>query len=101
MTTRATRRGTARPKRQRTCIACGAQGDKVGLLRIVRMADGAIRFDATGRIPGRGAYVCSRACFDAAAKGKKLARALKTAVGAEEYALIAGELERLANGAQG
>ena len=47
--------GQQKAKRQRTCIACGAQGDKVGLLRIVRAADGTARFDASGRMPGRGA----------------------------------------------
>lgn len=89
--------GTDRPKRTRTCIACGRQGDKTGLLRIVRAADGSVRFDATGRAPGRGAYVCSSACFGAAMKGKRLNRALKTQVSEGEYAQIAGELERLSN----
>lgn len=83
-----------KPKRQRTCIACGAKDDKVGLLRIVRTADG-VRFDATGRVPGRGAYVCSHACFEKAMKGKRLNRALKMQVSNEDYAQIADELERL------
>ena len=42
-------------KRQRSCIACGAQADKTGLLRIVRTPEGAVAFDAAGRAPGRGA----------------------------------------------
>ena len=88
-------------KRQRTCIACGAQGDKVGLLRIVRMADGHAVFDATGRKPGRGAYVCSVDCFAAATKAKRLNRALKMQVNKEDYAQIAGELERLSDRVQG
>ena len=53
-------------KRQRSCIACGRQADKVALLRIVRDPSGAVAFDATGRAPGRGAYVCSEECFAAA-----------------------------------
>ncbi|MBE6470205.1 MAG: YlxR family protein [Coriobacteriaceae bacterium] len=84
-----------KPKRQRTCIACGAQGDKVGLMRIVRTADGSASFDPTGRVPGRGAYVCSPECFAQAAKGKRLNRALKMQVTEEDYARIAGELECL------
>lgn len=92
--------GQTKPKRQRTCIACGAQGDKVGLLRIVR-TDGGARFDATGRVPGRGAYVCSAECFAAAAKGKRLNRALKMQVSEQDYAQIAGELEHLADRVHG
>ena len=64
-------------KRQRSCIACGRQADKVALLRIVRDPSGAVAFDATGRAPGRGAYVCSEECFAAACRKKKLDRALK------------------------
>ena len=93
--------GQTKPKRQRTCISCGAKDDKVGLLRIVRTADGAVRFDETGRVPGRGAYVCSRECFDAAAKAKRLNRALKMKVNEEDYAQIAGELERAADRVHG
>ena len=93
--------GQQKAKRQRTCIACGAQGDKVGLLRIVRAADGTARFDASGRMPGRGAYVCSAECFAAAAKGKRLNRALKMQVDEEDYAQIAGEIERLADRVHG
>ena len=68
---------TATGKRQRSCVACGRQADKVALLRIVRDPSGTVAFDATGRAPGRGAYVCSEECFAAACKRKKLDRALK------------------------
>ncbi|HIY84737.1 MAG TPA: YlxR family protein [Candidatus Rubneribacter avistercoris] len=68
---------TATGKRQRSCVACGRQADKVALLRIVRDPSGAVSFDATGRAPGRGAYVCSEECFAAACRKKKLDRALK------------------------
>ena len=93
--------GQVKQKRQRTCISCGAKDDKVALLRIVRTAEGSARFDASGRVPGRGAYVCSRECFDAAVKGKRLNRALKMQVSENDYAQIAGELERLANRVHG
>lgn len=79
-------------KRQRSCIACGRQDDKVALLRIVRDPSGAVAFDATGRKPGRGAYVCSAECFAAACKKKKLDRALKATLGSEEYDRIAADI---------
>ena len=53
-------------------------------MRIVRAADGSVRFDATGRAPGRGAYVCSLACLEQAVKARKLQRALKVAVSQDD-----------------
>ena len=79
-------------KRQRSCIACGAQADKTGLLRIVRTPEGAVAFDATGRAPGRGAYVCSAECFAAACKRNKLDRALKATLGSDDYDRIAADV---------
>lgn len=79
-------------KRQRSCIACGKQADKVELLRIVRDPSGAVAFDATGRAPGRGAYVCSPTCFAAACKKKKLDRALKVPVDGDAYDRIAAQV---------
>ena len=91
----------AKTVRLRTCISCGEKEDKRGLLRIVRKADGSVAFDSTGRCPGRGAYVCSFACFEKAVAGKRLNRALKTQVSKEDYAQIADELAALANQVDG
>ena len=81
-------------KKQRMCVACGQHATKGALHRIVRNADGSISFDPTGRMPGRGAYVCSEECFAAASKTGKLARALKAKLGHEDQAKIAGDLAR-------
>ena len=45
---------------QRTCIACRTVGGKRGLIRLVRQADGRVVVDETGRLPGRGAYLCRK-----------------------------------------
>lgn len=82
----------SRPKRQRSCISCGKVSDKVSLYRIVRTKDGSVAFDATGRVAGRGAYVCSTACLEAALAGKKLQRALKTNVGKDDAELIVADI---------
>ncbi|CVH76238.1 RNase P modulator RnpM [Rubneribacter badeniensis] len=87
-------------KRQRSCIACGRQADKVALLRIVRDPSGAVAFDATGRAPGRGAYVCSEECFAAACKRKKLDRALRTTLEGDVYERIAAEVAAAARTAR-
>ena len=60
--------------------------------RIVRDADGTASFDATGRAPGRGAYVCSLECFAAACKARKLDRALRCRLDGQDYERIAGEM---------
>ncbi|MEF9876577.1 MAG: YlxR family protein [Gordonibacter sp.] len=83
---------TETTKRQRSCIACGTQAGKATLHRIVRAPQGGVAFDATGRAPGRGAYVCSEACFATACKTKKLERALKTKIDHDELERIAAEV---------
>lgn len=80
----------------RTCVTCRTAGDKRGLLRVVRGADGSVRMDPTGKTPGRGAYVCCSAeCIATARKQKRLDRSLKATVPPEVYdaldAVAAGE----------
>jgi predicted RNA-binding protein YlxR (DUF448 family) len=45
-----------------------------------------VQLDATGRLPGRGAYLCGRpACWDRAlGRGDVLGRALRTSVSVED-----------------
>lgn len=78
-------------KRQRSCIGCGKQESKGSLCRLVRAADGVVSVDPTGRAAGRGAYVCSAECLAVACKAKKLDRALRTKLGAQDYERLAGE----------
>lgn len=85
---------TGKKKGQRSCIACGKQAGKAALFRIVRDAAGTASFDGTGRAPGRGAYVCSAACLEAACKTGRLDRALRAGLGREDYERIAGDLAR-------
>ncbi len=84
----------ASTKRQRTCIACAKQQDKVALFRIVRLQDGSVVFDASGKKPGRGAYVCSLECLRKAIAGKRFQRALKTGIDQSDLERIEPELQR-------
>ena len=84
----------AAEKRVRTCIGCGARSDKKALYRIVRMQDGSVSYDETGRKAGRGAYVCSLGCFDEAVRARKVQRALRTNVEKEEIERVAASLEK-------
>ena len=74
---------------ERTCVACRAKGPKQALLRIVRSAEGSVAFDATGRSPGRGAYVCSLGCLEQAQGRHGLERALRCRLTGEDYARLA------------
>lgn len=63
---------------QRTCLGCREKKDKAALIRVVRKPDKTIVLDRTGKIPGRGAYICpDKACFNKAIKSKALNRALQ------------------------
>ena len=42
----------------RTCVLCRERRNKGDLLRIVRTPKGQVVFDRSGRLDGRGAYVC-------------------------------------------
>lgn len=58
---------------QRTCIGCNAQKDKKELIRIVKNKQGEISLDKTGKLPGRGAYICDNSeCLEKAIKSKRL-----------------------------
>jgi uncharacterized protein len=66
---------------QRQCVACGQMRVKRELIRIVRTPDGAVRVDLTGKLSGRGAYVCPQAsCIDRALHEERLARTLERTI---------------------
>lgn len=70
-------KASPRPLPQRTCVACRTTTNKRGLVRIVRTADG-ILADPTGKLAGRGAYVCGQSsCWDLALRKGRLEHALK------------------------
>ncbi len=65
------------------------------MVRVARSTDGAVAVDASGKGPGRGAYLCrQRACWMADSMPSQLSRALKTALTDEERA----QLRALASG---
>ncbi len=64
----------------RTCVACRESDPKRELLRVVRLPDGTVQYDAKGKASGRGAYVCaSEECIKLAQKRKAFERSLKVA----------------------
>lgn len=76
----------------RTCIVCRTKRDKSELVRIV-LKDGDISVDLTGKMPGRGCYVCNNSdCKDKLKKVKALNKTFKTNIQEEIYDRIRGEL---------
>jgi hypothetical protein len=54
------------------------------LLRVVRTPAGQVQVDVTGKLAGRGAYLCPQAaCVNLALRQRKLERALGIAIGPE------------------
>lgn len=87
-------------KRQplRTCIECHRSLPKRELVRIVRGSDGLIRVDQTGKVPGRGAYLCqNKRCWLAALAHKHIGRALKVELTVEDCARIEAYASQLPN----
>ena len=80
-------------KKLRTCIGCAQKHPKAQLHRIQRDAQGGLRWDRSGKAPGRGAYVCDADCLRRAASKSRLFRALKGPVAEGAAAAVADELE--------
>lgn len=78
--------------RQRTCIVCRKGNSKGNLLRLVRTPEGTVCFDASGRMSGRGAYVCGVACLEKALKTKRLDASLRVKLTNEDEQRIAEEV---------
>lgn len=78
---------------QRMCIGCQEMKPKKELLRVVKNNEGNIKVDLTGKMPGRGAYICKNPdCFEKAVKGKRLERAFESKISAEVYEELRKEL---------
>ncbi len=79
----------------RTCIACREEKPKKEMLRVVKNAAGEIRLDFSGKLPGRGAYVCGNGdCIRKLRKYRQLNKAFSMQVGEEVYDAIEEEFSR-------
>jgi len=69
---------------QRTCVACKKVTAKQELVRLVRVPDGSVEVDETGKKAGRGAYLCrAEDCWDTGIKNGRLEHTLRTALSPE------------------
>ncbi|WP_026893806.1 RNase P modulator RnpM [Clostridiisalibacter paucivorans] len=78
----------------RKCVGCGERKNKRELLRIVKNKEDEINVDLTGKMNGRGAYICnSTECLIKAKKNNGLNRNLNTNIPDEVYDRLQKEIE--------
>ena len=79
---------------QRMCVSCRQLFDKRDLLRIVRTPQGEVLFDPTGKMAGRGAYLCKDPeCLKKTVKSKLLNKIFKTEISDEAYRKLSEQYE--------
>lgn len=76
---------------QRKCIGCNEVKNKKDLIRIVKNKAGEINIDKTGKLEGRGAYICDNIeCLEKAIKAKRLEKIFETKIDNEIYDKLRG-----------
>ena len=84
---------------QRQCMGCRERMDKKALIRVVRTPEGHVQLDFSGKLNGRGAYVCpDPECLKKARKTRALERCLEVAIPEEVYDRMEKEMEAVQNG---
>ncbi len=81
---------------QRSCVTCRTKRDKKDLLRIVLTPEGEIKYDPTGRVSGRGSYLCkNEQCILTELKAHRLSRGLRHNVDDETLEAMSKEILEL------
>ena len=80
----------------RQCLGCREMSPKAQLIRIVRSNSGEFAVDATGKLNGRGAYICKNTeSLKKAISSKALERSFKVSIPAEVYEQLDKELRNI------
>ena len=78
---------------ERRCLACGTHRPKSELLRVLRLPTGEITVDCSGKMSGRGAYLCKSAqCLTRARKSGRISASLECSVPEEVYDRLESEI---------
>ena len=79
---------------QRQCMGCRERKEKRQMIRVVRTPEGAVNLDFSGKMNGRGAYICPNAeCLKKAQKARSLERSLEVPIPEEVYGRLEAEME--------
>ena len=72
-------------------MGCNEKKPKKELVRIVKNKEGQISLDKTGKLDGRGAYICDCAeCLEKVIKSKRLEKVLESQISEEVYNNLRG-----------
>ena len=78
---------------ERKCLGCNEHFPKSSLARVLRTPTGDIALDVTGKMSGRGAYICKNAdCLKKARKASRIERALEVKIPEDIYDKLEREL---------
>ena len=78
---------------ERMCCGCSTMKPKKELIRIVRTAENEVKLDFTGRLNGRGAYICpDKNCLAKARKFGRIARTFGCEISDSIYEEFENEL---------
>ncbi len=84
---------------QRQCMGCRERKEKRAMIRVVRCTDGSVNLDFSGKMNGRGAYVCPNPeCLKKALRSKALDRSLEVTIPEEVIVRLEKEMEGANNG---
>ena len=76
---------------RRRCMACNTTKNKYDLIRIVRTKDNEVLVDKTGKIDGRGAYICKDIkCLEKVIKTNRFKKVLNININNKIYDDIRG-----------
>lgn len=78
---------------QRQCMGCRERKAKKELIRVVRTPEGAVCLDFSGKLNGRGSYLCPDLdCLKKARRAKSLERSLEVSIPEEVYDRLEKEM---------
>ncbi len=76
---------------ERTCMGCNTKKPKKEFIRIVKSKDNEINIDRTGKMPGRGAYICDNIeCLEKLIKSRRLEKVFGMKISDEVYEKLRG-----------
>lgn len=80
----------------RMCTGCREMKPKRDLVRVVRTSEGEVKLDTSGKLNGRGAYICKNSeCLQKAKKANAFARAFEMNVSEDIYSQLQTELDNI------
>ena len=78
----------------RKCTGCGEMKPKKELVRVVKTPDDEVLMDLTGRVNGRGAYICPKSeCLKIARKSRRIEKSFQMQIPDEVYNKMEEELK--------